>query len=167
MVLLYCFSFLGISDLLTLQYTDTNPQIPDDIPDLEGYEKDASCTETGTKTTNTVSCDTADLTESTQETFQDEGATALPSLKSDIVQQASVDLISLVQYSLEQDMREFMKAVHECCICFCSKTGEHFVRLNQCRHNFCKDCLTTYCTEHVREGTVDSLMLVYLQNFIQ
>ena len=158
MVLVSRSSFLGISDLLTLQYTDTDGQIPDDIPDLEGYENDTSYEETGTKTTNNVSCDTTDLAENTQETFQDEGATALPSLKSDIVRQASVDLISLVQYSLEQEMREFVKAVHECCICFCSKTGEHFVRLNQCGHNFCKDCITTYCTEHVREGTVDSLM---------
>ena len=161
MVPLSCFSFLGISDILTLQYTDTNPQIPDDIPDLEGYEKNETAGDKETETTraaNNRPCDITDLAENSEETFQDEGATALPQLKSEIVRQASVDLISLVQYSLEREMREFVKAVHECCICFCSKTGEHFVRLNQCRHHFCKDCITTYCIEHVREGTVDSLM---------
>ena len=161
MVLLSCFSFLGISDILTLQYTDTNPQTPDDIPDLEGYEKNDSAGDKETETTraaNNRPCDITDLAENSEETFQDEGATALPQLKSEIVRQASVDLISLVQYSLEREMREFIKAVHECCICFCSKTGEHFVRLNQCRHHFCKDCITTYCIERVREGTVDSLM---------
>ena len=161
MVLVSCFSFLGISDILTLQYTDTNPQTPDDIPDLEGYENNDSAGDKETETTcaaNNRPCGTTELAENSEETFQDEGATALPPLKSEIVQQASVDLISLVQYSLEREMREFIKAVHECCICFCSKTGEHFVRLNQCRHHFCKDCITTYCIEHVREGTVDSLM---------
>ena len=143
-----------------------------EIPDLEGNggEDSNEATDTVDKSPKNESnydetqerVNTKDDAASVEETVhEEEGATAAATPSRAYLCQASVDLqtdlIYLVRYSLEKEMQQFTEALHECCICFCTKTGKHFVRLNQCRHHFCKECASTYCTEHIKDGTVDSL----------
>ena len=152
-----------------LQWSDRNLDTLSDLPDLEGDEDGESDEAVDVTFDSEPGRDEKEESNKSetgaspeQETFDDEGATAAPIPSSAyFLRQASIDLqtdlIYLVRYSLEKEMQEFTNAVHECCICFCTKSGKHFVRLNQCRHHFCKECITTYCTDHVKEGTVDSL----------
>lgn len=42
-------------------------------------------------------------------------------------------------------------------ICFDEKMGREFYRLNECKHHFCSDCLTSMCQMHVKEGTIQLL----------
>ena len=42
-------------------------------------------------------------------------------------------------------------------MCYEEKLGTQCLRLDGCRHIFCKECVTTHAQMHVREGTLQHL----------
>lgn len=42
-------------------------------------------------------------------------------------------------------------------MCFEEKPGSHCVRLDDCRHVFCVECVATHAGLHVSEGSLDKL----------
>ncbi|ELT95569.1 hypothetical protein CAPTEDRAFT_228754 [Capitella teleta] len=67
------------------------------------------------------------------------------------------DLTSLVRFDYEKRRRVFCQSMHTCGICFDEKLGSEFFLISECQHHFCRDCLTSYCQMHVRDGTVTQL----------
>ncbi|XP_054822977.1 uncharacterized protein LOC129321284 isoform X1 [Prosopis cineraria] len=66
------------------------------------------------------------------------------------------DIPSLQNYNNERDHENFLKEMHECCICFSVYAGTEFAQLS-CLHYFCLKCLKTFAQMHVKEGTINNL----------
>lgn len=62
-------------------------------------------------------------------------------------------LLSIVRYDFEKEGQVFIQSSHMCDICFEEKPGKRFFRLD-CRHFFCRDCVTDYCNVNIQDGTV-------------
>lgn len=45
----------------------------------------------------------------------------------------------------------------QCPVCFEEKPGSRCVRLDDCRHVFCAECVATHAGLHVSEGSLDKL----------
>ncbi|ESO86702.1 hypothetical protein LOTGIDRAFT_73005, partial [Lottia gigantea] len=73
----------------------------------------------------------------------------------------SVDLghniISMLQYNRQQIEVEFCRNDQDCGVCFDRLPGNHFYRIGNCGHHYCRDCMLEYCQLHVSAGTVESL----------
>ncbi|XP_057443643.1 uncharacterized protein LOC130735763 [Lotus japonicus] len=67
-----------------------------------------------------------------------------------------VDIPFLRNYNNEKQHENFLKELHECCICYSEYPGTEFVQL-PCKHFFCRKCLQTFTQIHVKEGTISSL----------
>ncbi|XP_013407485.1 E3 ubiquitin-protein ligase RNF14 isoform X2 [Lingula anatina] len=67
------------------------------------------------------------------------------------------DILTMLRYSAAQELEEFHKSQQECEICFEEKQGFDFFRLSDCKHHFCRECMTGFCQMHVKEGTVQQL----------
>ncbi|XP_057448653.1 uncharacterized protein LOC130740160 [Lotus japonicus] len=67
-----------------------------------------------------------------------------------------LDIPFLRSYNNEKHHENFLKELHECCICYSEYPGTEFVQL-PCKHFFCRKCLQTFTQIHVKEGTVGNL----------
>ena len=68
------------------------------------------------------------------------------------------DLIfQILRYNFIQELKEFRNSMQNCLICFDEKLGSEFYRLNDCKHHFCAECMTSMCQIHVKEGTIQLL----------
>ncbi|TVU28079.1 hypothetical protein EJB05_19587 [Eragrostis curvula] len=59
-------------------------------------------------------------------------------------------------YSDETALQVFDQSIHECGVCFGEDAGSNFVKL-PCDHSFCVKCMESYCSIHVKEGSVTRL----------
>ncbi|GJN21920.1 hypothetical protein PR202_gb09443 [Eleusine coracana subsp. coracana] len=59
-------------------------------------------------------------------------------------------------YSEERSHEIFDQSIHVCGVCFSENAGKSFVRL-PCEHYFCVSCMESYCSIHVKEGSVTKL----------
>ncbi|KAK2373912.1 RING/U-box superfamily protein [Trifolium repens] len=66
------------------------------------------------------------------------------------------DIPFLQSYNNERRHQNFLKELHECCICYSEYPGTEFVQL-PCKHFFCRKCLQTFTQIHVKEGNVGNL----------
>ncbi|AES95805.1 putative transcription factor C2H2 family [Medicago truncatula] len=66
------------------------------------------------------------------------------------------DIPFLQSYNNERRHQNFLKELHECCVCYSEYPGTEFVRL-PCKHFFCRKCLQTFTQIHVKEGNVSNL----------
>ncbi|GAU41460.1 hypothetical protein TSUD_237100 [Trifolium subterraneum] len=66
------------------------------------------------------------------------------------------DIPFLQSYNNEKHHQNFLKELHECCICYSEYPGTEFVQL-PCKHFFCRKCLQTFTQIHVKEGNVSNL----------
>ncbi|KAK9144275.1 hypothetical protein Sjap_004178 [Stephania japonica] len=72
----------------------------------------------------------------------------------------NVDIPRLMTYNDENCQDIFRTSLYECSICFTGYAGTEFVKL-PCKHFFCRKCMQTYSTMHVKEGTVNMLLCPY------
>ncbi|KAI3859376.1 hypothetical protein MKX03_010861 [Papaver bracteatum] len=61
-----------------------------------------------------------------------------------------VDIHSILNYNDDKCNEKFCQNLHECSICLSEYAGIKFVRL-PCKHFFCRNCMETYSTMHVKE----------------
>jgi len=66
-------------------------------------------------------------------------------------------IYKLLTYNFYEEQEEFKKTPHCCDICVEVKLGSEFFRLNNCKHQFCFDCMESMCQMHVQEGTIQLL----------
>ncbi|KAL6634948.1 hypothetical protein ACP70R_027619 [Stipagrostis hirtigluma subsp. patula] len=59
-------------------------------------------------------------------------------------------------YSEERSQEIFDQTIHNCGVCLDENTGRNFVQL-PCNHSFCVKCMESYCSIHVKEGSVTRL----------
>ena len=71
----------------------------------------------------------------------------------------SVDdlLFQFLRHNHVEELKQFRIQIQNCMVCFDEKAGSEFFRLNDCKHHFCADCLTSMCQIHVKEGTIQLL----------
>ncbi len=71
----------------------------------------------------------------------------------------SVDdlIFQFLRHNFIQETKLFRNSNQNCMVCFDEKIGSEFYRLNDCKHHFCVDCLTSMCQIHVKEGTIQLL----------
>lgn len=68
-----------------------------------------------------------------------------------------IDILSMVTYNDDKCNEVFRESWHECCICFSECAGTEFIRL-PCKHYFCRKCMESYSSIHVKEGAVNKLL---------
>ncbi|CAI8588203.1 unnamed protein product [Vicia faba] len=66
------------------------------------------------------------------------------------------DIPFLQSYNNERRHQNFLKELHECCICYSEYPGTEFVQL-PCKHFFCRKCVQTFTQIHVKEGNISNL----------
>lgn len=66
-------------------------------------------------------------------------------------------LRSLQHYNENREVVIFQQNNHRCNICFDSLPGTHFIRLTNCRHFLCKDCVKNLCVSMIKDGAVHKL----------
>ncbi|XP_048761210.2 E3 ubiquitin-protein ligase RNF14-like isoform X2 [Ostrea edulis] len=64
---------------------------------------------------------------------------------------------SILRYDHHRDEDEFTQREQECNICFTQQTGRTFIRIQPCKHHFCRDCVDEYCRTHIKDGNVLNL----------
>ena len=65
-------------------------------------------------------------------------------------------LMALLQYDATKEYQLFLRNIHRCSICFEELRGSEFLRLD-CRHFFCRSCLSEQARIHVEEGSLEGL----------
>lgn len=76
----------------------------------------------------------------------------------DSVDKTKIDIfIILFRYDHHRDEDEFTQREQECNICFTQQTGRTFIRIQPCKHHFCRDCVDEYCRTHIKDGNVLNL----------
>lgn len=63
----------------------------------------------------------------------------------------------LIEFSARKERQAFEDRTHECQLCGEDKPGAHFLQLPECRHAYCRACLTSLCSVHVKEGSLAML----------
>ncbi|KAI3430228.1 hypothetical protein D9Q98_004825 [Chlorella vulgaris] len=64
---------------------------------------------------------------------------------------------ALLRYNAVQDHAAFQQATHTCGVCLEQQPGRCFVRLDGCRHAWCRGCLGEQARIHVAEGGLEHL----------
>eukprot|EP00002_Diphylleia_rotans_P024459 TRINITY_DN4831_c0_g1_i2.p1 TRINITY_DN4831_c0_g1~~TRINITY_DN4831_c0_g1_i2.p1 ORF type:complete len:299 (+),score=46.47 TRINITY_DN4831_c0_g1_i2:68-964(+) len=68
-----------------------------------------------------------------------------------------VKFVNVLRYNYQVEEAEFLAGDHCCGICFTDYPGTDFFRVPGCGHHFCKSCMKTQCSIHIKEGTVVEL----------
>ena len=56
----------------------------------------------------------------------------------------------LIEFGARKERQAFEDRTHECQLCGEDKPGAHFLQLPECRHAYCRACLTSLCSVHVK-----------------
>eukprot|EP01026_Neomeris_dumetosa_P076861 TRINITY_DN82777_c0_g1_i10.p1 TRINITY_DN82777_c0_g1~~TRINITY_DN82777_c0_g1_i10.p1 ORF type:complete len:570 (-),score=70.59 TRINITY_DN82777_c0_g1_i10:386-2095(-) len=65
--------------------------------------------------------------------------------------------VQLLRFDNVLKTKHFNSTLHTCLICFDNKQGSDFIRLEDCIHKFCLECLMSHCKLHVQEGSLNQL----------
>eukprot|EP01024_Parvocaulis_polyphysoides_P008087 TRINITY_DN12380_c0_g1_i1.p1 TRINITY_DN12380_c0_g1~~TRINITY_DN12380_c0_g1_i1.p1 ORF type:complete len:394 (-),score=33.61 TRINITY_DN12380_c0_g1_i1:393-1523(-) len=65
--------------------------------------------------------------------------------------------VQLLRFDLVMQQQEFNRSLHTCEVCFEDKPGSQFVRIPECGHKFCLECLQAHCEVHIQEGSLSQL----------
>ncbi|KAK6640236.1 hypothetical protein RUM44_011922 [Polyplax serrata] len=63
----------------------------------------------------------------------------------------------LENYNAEREVVQFLKNFYTCNICFSDKLGKDCTKFHGCNHVFCINCIRSYFTIKIKEGTVQSI----------
>ena len=64
-------------------------------------------------------------------------------------------VLRILRHNFVEESNEFDKTPHICELCYGDELlGEHFARLDGCKHAFCLECLKFMCKMHVQNGTI-------------
>ncbi|MBN3302497.1 RNF14 ligase, partial [Amia calva] len=66
-------------------------------------------------------------------------------------------LLQLLDFDVEQQQKAFDSKAYSCGICFLEKMGSECLCFKECRHVYCKACLTDYFQIQIRDGNVQCL----------
>ncbi|OQV13406.1 E3 ubiquitin-protein ligase RNF14 [Hypsibius exemplaris] len=70
---------------------------------------------------------------------------------------------SLVQFDENRTVVLFQQQTHGCGVCFDSFPGTDFIRLTNCRHFVCKECMRRLCVNLIKDGSVHRLQCMECQ----
>eukprot|EP01025_Chloroclados_australasicus_P003234 TRINITY_DN10751_c0_g1_i5.p1 TRINITY_DN10751_c0_g1~~TRINITY_DN10751_c0_g1_i5.p1 ORF type:complete len:429 (-),score=66.33 TRINITY_DN10751_c0_g1_i5:27-1313(-) len=65
--------------------------------------------------------------------------------------------VQLLRFNRIMEQEHFDRTLHTCQVCYEEKLGNQFVRIRECGHEYCDECLRTHCQVHVKEGSLDQL----------
>ncbi|KAK9814225.1 hypothetical protein WJX72_002540 [[Myrmecia] bisecta] len=72
-------------------------------------------------------------------------------------QPAELVIMQLLRYNAARDHQLFREGTWACGICLEELPGVRCLRVGDCKHAFCQDCLGQQCRLNVREGTIENL----------